>query len=143
MTPEEEIIIEIGLAIVKDIYPVAINEKTAEAKPSKISLYAYGKDGCYVRNGWSFIVSSTKLYGDEPMIFSVDMLDDGTPVSTISFFMNVCESVITWFVIYKDGKYRRVNEESYYAHNNFDFSKGFEIEIFDSAVSNKQGRRKR
>lgn len=143
MTPEEEIIIEIGVAIVKDIYEDAINEKTAKAKPSEISLYAYGKTGCYVHKGWSFMVSSTKLYGDEPMIFSVDMLDDGTPISTTSFFMNVSESVTTWFIIYKDGTYCRSNEESYYANNNFDFSKGFEIEMFDSAVSNKQGSRKR
>ena len=143
MTPEEKIIIEIGVAIVKDIYHDAINEKTAKAKPSKISLYAYGKNGCYVRKGWSFTVSSTKLYGDEPMIFSVDILDDGTPISTTSFFMNVSESVTTWFIIYKDGTYCRSNEESYYANNNFDFSKGFEIEMFDSAVSNKQGSRKR
>lgn len=57
-------IIEIGLAIVRDIYNKEFNNSTAGASEYNLSIFEPGNNEYYYKHkGWVFSVESMDLYG--------------------------------------------------------------------------------
>jgi hypothetical protein len=130
MKPTKEQIIEIGLAVVTDIFKETHNEKTITAEQEPVKIYTESQKEYYQHDGWLFTVESKEKYENEAITFLLKLLDNGMPISIVSVLEN--DKPRTIYVIKdENGKYRSTDKLAYLKHHSFDFTKGFTKKKFE------------
>lgn len=124
MKTAKEQITEIGLKVLMDIYNITGSQQNVITEEEIVSLYPPDVDGYYTHDGWVFITRNASPGSNKKLSYMVYLLDDGTPVTSVTVSEEVLESVRPVYITKgTTGKYQTIAKEGYFKHHNFDFTK--------------------